>query len=90
MIAAGRADVMITGGYEAPLNPIYYAGFHAMKALAVAEDPTKAVRPFDLNRSGFILGEGAGILVLESLDHALARGAGIYAEWLGAATSNDA
>ena len=90
MIASGRADVMITGGYEAPLTPIYYAGFHAMKALAVAEDPTKAVCPFDANRSGFILGEGAGILVLESLDHAQARGARIYAEWLGAATSNDA
>ena len=90
IIASGRADVMITGGYEAPLTPIYYAGFHAMKALAVADDPTKAVRPFDANRSGFILGEGAGILVLESLEHAQARGARIYAEWLGSATSNDA
>ena len=90
IIASGRADVMITGGYEAPLTPIYYAGFHAMKALAVADDPTKAVRPFDANRSGFILGEGAGIMVLESLEHAQARGARIYAEWLGAATSNDA
>ena len=90
IIAAGRADVMITGGFEAPLTPTYYAGFHAMKALAVAEDPTKAVRPFDAHRSGFILGEGAGILVLESLEHAQARGARIYAEWLGSATSNDA
>ena len=90
IVASGRADVMITGGYEAPLTPIYYAGFHAMKALAVAEDPTKAVRPFDADRSGFILGEGAGILVLESLEHAQARGARIYAEWLGSATSNDA
>ena len=90
MIASGRADVMITGGYEAPITPIYYAGFHAMKALAVDEDPTKAVKPFDINRSGFILGEGAGIIVLESLEHAQARGARIYAEWLGAATSNDA
>ena len=90
IIRSGRADVMITGGFEAPLTPIYYAGFHAMKALAVAEDPTKAVRPFDANRSGFILGEGAGIMVLESLEHAQARGARIYAEWLGAATSNDA
>ncbi|MFA7248939.1 MAG: beta-ketoacyl-ACP synthase II [Dehalococcoidia bacterium] len=90
IIASGRADVMITGGYEAPLTPVYYAGFHAMRALAVAEDPTKAVRPFDADRSGFILGEGAGIMVLESLEHAQARGARIYAEWLGAATSNDA
>ena len=90
IIAAGRADVMITGGFEAPLTPTYYAGFHAMKALAVAEDPTKAVRPFDAHRSGFILGEGAGILVLESLEHAQARGARIYAEWLGAASTNDA
>ena len=90
IIRSGRADVMITGGFEAPLTPIYYAGFHAMKALAVAGDPTKAVKPFDLNRSGFILGEGAGIMVLESLEHAQARGARIYAEWLGAATSNDA
>ena len=90
IIRSGRADVMVTGGFEAPLTPIYYAGFHAMKALAVAEDPTKAVKPFDANRSGFILGEGAGIMVLESLEHAQARGARIYAEWLGAATSNDA
>ena len=90
IIRSGRADVMITGGFEAPLTPTYYAGFHAMKALAVDEDPTKAVKPFDANRSGFILGEGAGILVLESLEHAQARGARIYAEWLGAATSNDA
>ncbi len=90
IIRGGRADVMITGGFEAPLTPIYYAGFHAMKALAVADDPTKAVKPFDANRSGFILGEGAGIMVLESLEHAQARGARIYAEWLGAATSNDA
>lgn len=90
IIRSGRADVMITGGFEAPLTPIYYAGFHAMKALAVAEDPTKAVKPFDANRSGFILGEGAGIMVLESLEHAQARGARIYAEWLGAASTNDA
>ena len=90
IIASGRADVMITGGFEAPLTPTYYAGFNAMKALAVAEDPTKAVRPFDANRSGFILGEGAAIMVLESLEHAQARGARIYAEWLGAATTNDA
>jgi len=90
MVARGGADIMIAGGYEAPLQPIYYAGFNAMKALAVDPDPAQAVRPFDLNRSGFILGEGAGVLVLEELEHAKARGARIYAEWRGAGTSNDA
>ena len=89
-IARGEADVMIAGGFEAPLRPVYYAGFFAMKALAVHPDPTRAVRPFDAKRNGFILGEGAGALVLESREHALARGAPIYARWMGAATSNDA
>ncbi len=90
MIARGDCDVIITGGYEAPLTPVYYAGFNAMKALATAEDPAKAVRPFDATRNGFILGEGAGILILEELEHARARGAHIYAEFVGAGTSNDA
>ena len=89
-IARGEAEVMIAGGFEAPLQPIYYAGFNAMKALATHEDPTKAVRPFDKDRNGFILGEGAGTLILESREHAEARGAKIYARWEGAATSNDA
>ena len=89
-IARGEAEVMIAGGFEAPLQPIYYAGFNAMKALATHEDPTKAVRPFDKERNGFILSEGAGTLILESLEHAEARGAKIYARWEGAATSNDA
>lgn len=89
-IARGEAEVMIAGGYEAPLQPIYYAGFSAMKALASHEDPQQAVRPFDADRNGFILGEGAGAMVLESLEHAQARGAKIYARWRGAATSNDA
>ncbi|MDA0352130.1 MAG: beta-ketoacyl-[acyl-carrier-protein] synthase II [Chloroflexi bacterium] len=89
-IARGEAEVMIAGGFEAPLQPIYYAGFNAMKALATHEDPTQAVRPFDKDRNGFILGEGAGTLILESLEHAQARGAKIYARWMGAATSNDA
>jgi beta-ketoacyl-acyl-carrier-protein synthase II len=89
-IARGEAEVMIAGGFEAPLQPIYYAGFNAMKALATHDDPTQAVRPFDKDRNGFILGEGAGTLILESLDHAQARGAKIYARWMGAATSNDA
>jgi 3-oxoacyl-[acyl-carrier-protein] synthase II len=89
-IARGEAEVMIAGGFEAPLNPIYYAGFFAMKALATHEDPTQAMRPFDADRNGFILGEGAGALVLESLEHAQARGAKIYARYAGGATSNDA
>lgn len=89
-IARGEAEVMIAGGFEAPFQPIFYAGFNAMKALATHEDPTKAVRPFDQDRNGFILGEGAGTLILESLEHAQARGAEIYARWEGAATSNDA
>lgn len=91
LIARGEADVIITGGFEAPLQPIYYAGFAAMRALGWHdEDPAMAIRPFDANRTGFILGEGSGALVLESLEHAQARGARIYAEWLGAATSSDA
>ncbi|RJQ07499.1 MAG: beta-ketoacyl-[acyl-carrier-protein] synthase II [Dehalococcoidia bacterium] len=90
IIARGDCEVIIAGGYEAPLTPVYYAGFNAMKALATADDPTKAVRPFDATRNGFILGEGAGVLILEELEHALARGAHIYAEFVAAGTSNDA
>ncbi len=90
LIIRGDCEVIIAGGYEAPLTPVYYAGFNAMKALATAEDPTRAVRPFDATRNGFILGEGAGILILEELEHARARGAHIYAEFVGAGTSNDA
>lgn len=90
IIARGDCEVIIAGGYEAPLTPVYYAGFNAMKALATADDPKKAVRPFDATRNGFILGEGAGVLILEELEHARARGAHIYAEFVGAGTSNDA
>ena len=90
IVARGDAEVMIAGGFEAPLRPIFYAGFQAMRALAEDEDPTKACKPFDLHRNGFVISEGAGILILEELDHALARGARIYAEWKGAGTSNDA
>jgi len=90
LIARGEADVIVAGGFEAPLRPIYYAGFHAMKALATHEDPTKAVRPFEANRSGFIVSEGAGVVILESLEHAQARGATIRGEWLAAATASDA
>ncbi len=90
LVARGDADVVIAGGFEAPLRPIYYAGFQSMRALAEHEDPTKASRPFDRDRNGFVISEGAGVLILEELDHALARGARIYAEWKGGATSNDA
>jgi len=90
LIARGDADVIVAGGFEAPLRPIYYAGFHAMKALATHDDPTKAVRPFEANRNGFIVSEGAGIMILESLEHAQTRGATIRGEWLAAATANDA
>jgi 3-oxoacyl-[acyl-carrier-protein] synthase II len=90
LIKRGDAEVVITGGYEAPLRPIYYAGFQAMRALAEHEDPTKASRPFDRDRNGFVISEGAGVLILEELEHAQARGARIYAEWKGAGTSNDA
>ena len=91
LIARDAADVIITGGFEAPLQPIYYAGFAAMRALGWHDsDPSMATRPFDADRTGFILGEGSGALVLESLEHAQARGARIYAEWVGAATSSDA
>jgi len=90
IVARGAADVLITGGFEASLRPVFYAGFHAMRALAQHADPTKASRPFDAERNGFVISEGAGVLVLEALDHALARGAHIYAEWKGAASANDA
>ncbi len=90
IIRRGDADVMLAGGYEAPLQPIYYAGFSAMKGLGEHDEPAKASRPFDLNRNGFILGEGGAVLILEELEHAQARGARIYAEWRAAGTSNDA
>lgn len=90
IVARGDAEVMLAGGFEAPLRPIFYAGFMAMRALAEHPDPTRACRPFDLDRNGFVISEGAGVLVLESLEHAQARGARIYAEWMGAASSNDA
>ena len=90
LIRRGAADVIIAGGFEAPLRPLYYAGFQAMRALAVHDDPTQASRPFDADRNGFVIAEGAGVMVLEDLDHALARDAHIYAEWKGAATASDA
>lgn len=87
----GVADLFITGGSEAAVNEPGVAGFNAMKALSERnDDPATASRPFDLNRDGFVLGEGGAALILESLDHALARGARIYAEIGGAGLSADA
>ena len=91
MIRGGEADVMVCGGAEAAITPLAYAGFCSMKAMSTNNDnPQKASRPFDLNRDGFIMGEGAGILVIESLEHALARGAQIYCELTGYAATCDA
>ena len=89
-IQRGDVDCMITGGTEAPITNMAFAGFSSMKALSFNEDPKKASRPFDKNRDGFIMGEGAGILVLESLESALARDAKIYAEIVGYGATGDA
>lgn len=90
VIERGDADAMITGGSEAPLTKMAFAGFSAAKALSFNDDPKTASRPFDSNRDGFVMGEGAGILILESLDSALERGATIYAEIVGYGASGDA
>lgn len=90
-IRRGDADLMLCGGAEASLNPVGLAGFVACKALSERNDaPQKASRPWDKDRDGFVMGEGAGVLVLESLEHALARGATILAEYLGGSMNNDA
>lgn len=90
-IRNGEVDLMICGGTEAPIIPIGLAGFSACKALSQRNDePTKASRPWDKDRDGFVIGEGAGVLVLESLEHAQARGATILAEYLGGGMSCDA
>lgn len=89
-IKEGRAQVVITGGTEASVNEIGIAGFAALTALSPTSDPTQASRPFDQARNGFVLGEGAGTLVLEALDHAQARGAQILGEVVGYGTTSDA
>ncbi len=90
MVQNGMADCMITGGTEAVVSKTAVAGFNAMKALSTRNDaPEKASRPFDRDRDGFVIGEGCGILILEALDHALERGATIYAEMAGFGLTGD-
>ena len=92
MIALGDADVMVAGGAESPVNRISMAGFAAVRALTTGfnDTPTKASRPYDKDRDGFLIGEGAGCVILEELDHAKARSAKIYAELVGYGMSGDA
>jgi len=91
IIARGEAEIMFAGGSEAPITPLGVAGFCAMKALSERnDDPEGASRPFEAGRDGFVIGEGAGILILEELGHALRRGAKIYAEVVGYGMSSDA
>ena len=91
IIQHGEADVVLCGGTEAPITDLAFAGFCAMKAMSTEkENPEQACRPFDKRRSGFVMGEGAGVLVLESLEHATARGARIYAELAGYGSTSDA
>jgi len=91
IIQRGDADAMIAGGAEAVITPLGIGGFNAMKALSTRNnEPEKASRPFDIDRDGFVMGEGSGIIVLESLDHAVARGAKIYAELSGYGMTADA
>ena len=91
IIQRGEADIVICGGTEAPITHLAFAGFCSMKAMSTEkEHPEQACRPFDKRRSGFVMGEGAGVLVLESLEHAEARGARIYAELAGYGSTSDA
>lgn len=90
VIQRGQADVMVTGGTEAPMTEMAIAGFTVNTALSQNPDPKTASRPFDKNRDGFVIAEGAGIIILEELEHAKARGAKIYAEIVGYGTTGDA
>ncbi|MBO0867205.1 MAG: beta-ketoacyl-ACP synthase II [Micromonosporaceae bacterium] len=90
LIRAGRADVVVAGGTEAVISPLPIAGFAAMRAMSTRnDDPERASRPFDKARDGFVLGEGAGILILERAEHARARGAKVYARLAGAGITSD-
>ena len=89
-IQYGEADVMVAGATEGSVCPIGIAGFTALTALSTVDDPAKCSLPFDKNRSGFVMGEGAGVVILEELEHAKARGAKIYAEVVGYGCSSDA
>lgn len=89
-IQYGEADVMVAGGTEGSVCPIGIAGFTVLTALSTVDDPAKCSLPFDKNRSGFVMGEGAGVVILEELEHAKARGAKIYAEVVGYGCSSDA
>jgi len=89
-IQYGEADVMVAGGTESSVSPIGISGFTALTALSDCDDPTRCSIPFDKDRSGFVMGEGAGVVILEELEHAKARGAHIYAEVLGYGCSSDA
>lgn len=91
VIQKGDADIIIAGGAEAAITPMGFAGFMAMRAMSTRNDePEKALRPFDRDRDGFVMGEGAGILILEEMEHALARGAHVYAELIGYGATADA
>jgi 3-oxoacyl-[acyl-carrier-protein] synthase II len=91
LVQNGKADIMVSGGTEASITPMSVGGFCAMKAMSTSNDkPAQACRPFDLKRNGFVMGEGSGIVILEELQHALNRGASIYAEIIGYGSSSDA